>query len=177
MNIALVGCGKIGARRASCLGRHSLRVVADAVHERALDVAGGRPDVIIVNNWSEAVGRPEVDMVIVSTTHDMLAAVSLAAVEAGKHVLVEKPGARRASELVPVIEAARRRNVRVKVGFNHRFHPALLKAKEYVENGAIGDLMFIRGRYGHGGRLGYEKEWRANPVVSGGGNCWIRGCT
>jgi predicted dehydrogenase len=57
----------------------------------------------------------------------------------------------------------------VRVGFNHRYHPALQKAHEIVSNGALGPLMFIRGRYGHGGRVGYDKEWRANPELSGGG--------
>ena len=42
-------------------------------------------------------------------------------------------------------------------------------AKALVDQGAIGELMFIRARYGHGGRLGYDKEWRANPLLSGGG--------
>ncbi|MBA3938130.1 MAG: Gfo/Idh/MocA family oxidoreductase, partial [Planctomycetes bacterium] len=53
--------------------------------------------------------------------------------------------------------------------FNHRYHPALLKAQELVAAGALGELMFCRARYGHGGRLGYEKEWRADPALSGGG--------
>jgi predicted dehydrogenase len=55
------------------------------------------------------------------------------------------------------------------VGYNHRFHPALLKAREIVETGALGPLMFVRGRYGHGGRAGYDREWRADPALSGGG--------
>jgi predicted dehydrogenase len=57
----------------------------------------------------------------------------------------------------------------VKVGFNHRFHPAAQKARALLDGGACGDVMFLRGRYGHGGRLGYEKEWRADPAQSGGG--------
>ncbi|MGA9654011.1 MAG: Gfo/Idh/MocA family oxidoreductase, partial [Polyangia bacterium] len=93
----------------------------------------------------------------------------LAAVEAGKHVLVEKPAARRASELAAVIEAARSRGVLVRVGFNHRYHPALRKAHEMFVAGAVGPLMYLRARYGHGGRVGYQKEWRARPEVSGGG--------
>ena len=60
-------------------------------------------------------------------------------------------------------------NSKVKVGFNHRFHPALLKAREIIDSGDIGELMFIRGRYGHGGRVGYDREWRADPKLSGGG--------
>jgi predicted dehydrogenase len=107
--------------------------------------------------------------VVVATTHDHLAEIALAAVEAGCHVLVEKPAGRRTAELAPVIAAAERNKVVVKAGFNHRFHPALLKAREIVDAGALGALMFVLGRYGHGGRIGYEKEWRAQPEISGGG--------
>ena len=59
--------------------------------------------------------------------------------------------------------------MRVRVGFNHRFHPALRQARSLYESGALGPLMFIRGRYGHGGRVGYDREWRADPTLSGGG--------
>jgi predicted dehydrogenase len=55
------------------------------------------------------------------------------------------------------------------VGFNHRFHPAAQKAREILDAGGCGDIMFLRGRYGHGGRVGYDKEWRADPAKSGGG--------
>ena len=108
-------------------------------------------------------------LILISTTNEYLAKITLAAVTAGKHVLVEKPAGRNPKELIPIIETAKRNNVFVKVGFNHRYHPALLKAKQLVDSGTIGPLMFIRGRYGHGGRLGYEKEWRAIPEKSGGG--------
>jgi predicted dehydrogenase len=116
-----------------------------------------------------AVERRDVDIVIVSTPHDALADITLAAVCAGKHVLVEKPAARRAAELAPVIAAAQHAQVLVRVGFNHRYHAACRKARELFEAGALGELMYIRGRYGHGGRLGYAQEWRANPEQAGGG--------
>jgi predicted dehydrogenase len=57
----------------------------------------------------------------------------------------------------------------VKVGFNHRFHPGLRRLAEEVHSGAHGELMHVRARYGHGGRLGYDREWRADPRRSGGG--------
>jgi predicted dehydrogenase len=60
-------------------------------------------------------------------------------------------------------------NRKVKVGFNHRYHPAIKKAKEIFESGDIGKPMFIRGRYGHGGRIGYDDEWRSKKEISGGG--------
>jgi predicted dehydrogenase len=107
--------------------------------------------------------------VIVATTNNALAPVTLSAVEARKHVLVEKPAALNASEIDTVIDAVSATGVCVRVGFNHRYHPALRKARELFEAGALGPMMFVRARYGHGGRLGYEKEWRANPALSGGG--------
>jgi predicted dehydrogenase len=120
-------------------------------------------------DWREAVSRDDVDVVFVATTHDMLPRVAEQAVAAGKHTLIEKPGARTAKELEPVKAAAARTGALVRIGFNHRYHRAFRKARELFEGGALGDLMFVRARYGHGGRSGYEKEWRANPEISGGG--------
>src|SRR6516164_212186 len=94
---------------------------------------------------------------------------SARAVAAGRHVLVEKPAGRRPAEVAPIVAAAKARGRIVKVGFNHRFHPAIARAKALADEGGIGPLLFIRGRYGHGGRIGYEKEWRFDPDISGGG--------
>jgi predicted dehydrogenase len=106
---------------------------------------------------------------VVATTNDSLAAIARGAVEAGKHVIVEKPAARSVAEIDTVIAAAAAGRRLVRVGFNHRYHPALRKARELADAGALGELMFVRGRYGHGGRPGYDREWRANPALSGGG--------
>ncbi len=168
MNVGIVGCGLIGRKRAQTLGSGKLVACADAVFERARALAAEH-GAQAVADWREMVRRPEVQMVVVATTHDWLAPVTLAAVEAGKHVLVEKPAARRARELEAVAGAARARGVLVRVGFNHRYHPALRKAHEMFLAGAVGPLMYLRARYGHGGRVGYDKEWRARPEVSGGG--------
>jgi predicted dehydrogenase len=138
-------------------------------------VAASVPGAVAGSRWQDAVFRDDVDIVIVATTNEALAPLSLAAVEAGKHVLVEKPAARTTAELDRVIEAAQRYNRRVRVGFNHRYHPAMLEARALIDSGALGPLMFIRGRYGHGGRLGYEREWRADPAKSGGGELMDQG--
>jgi len=166
--VAIVGCGLIGQKRARALGDARVTACCDAAGERAESLARAHQAAACVD-WRDAVRREDVDVVIVATTNDVLAPIALAAIEAGKHVLVEKPAARSAAEIEPLIEAAERKDVRVRVGFNHRYHPALLKAREIVDSGALGDLMFIRARYGHGGRVGYEKEWRADREKSGGG--------
>ena len=99
----------------------------------------------------------------------MLAPIALAAVKNGKHVLVEKPGAIHTQELDELEAAAKKSGALVRVGYNHRYHPAALKTLELFRSGALGPMMFLRGRYGHGGRIGYEKEWRADKKISGGG--------
>jgi predicted dehydrogenase len=176
MRVAIVGCGLIGQKRAKALGRDAeLVVVADTNPARARQLAGQFPGCVACEQWRDAVARPDVDLVIVSTTNDSLAVVTREAVEHKKHVLVEKPAGRSPAELAPVLEAARRAGVVVKVGFNHRFHPAFVKARELFDAGAVGPLLYVRGRYGHGGRLGYDREWRADPKVAGGGELLDQG--
>jgi predicted dehydrogenase len=175
MRVGIVGCGLIGHKRARALGECRLVAVADADPARAARLAAGYPDCLALADWRALVDRPDIDLVIVSAVNNVLAPATLGAVEHGKHVLVEKPAARSAAELRPVVEAARRRGVSVKVGFNHRFHPAFQKARELVDAGALGPLLYVRARYGHGGRLGYDREWRADPVVAGGGELLDQG--
>lgn len=167
--VGIVGCGLIGQKRAKALGVGG-RLVACA------DIDVGRAESLAKNSgakvfadWKGLLALPEVEIVVIATLHDSLAEITLAAVEAGKHVLVEKPAARSATELEPVMAAAEKHGVKVHVGFNHRYHRALRKAKEIINAGELGELMFIRARYGHGARIGYDKEWRANPALSGGG--------
>jgi len=176
MRVGIVGCGLIGVKRAQALGESSrLVAVADRDQARAARLAAEHPGAAIESDPQALCRRDDVDLVVVATTNDALAPLTTAAVLAGKHVLVEKPGARSASELRPVVEAARRTGVTVKVGFNHRFHPGLSKAKALFDEGAIGPLMYVRARYGHGGRLGYEREWRADPRIAGGGELLDQG--
>lgn len=167
--VGVVGCGLIGQKRAKALGIGGrLLACADIDVSRAENLAKSS-EAKVFADWRELVSSPEIDVVIVATLHDSLAEITLAAVEAGKHVLVEKPAARSAAELELVMTAAEKHSVKLHVGFNHRYHRALRKAKEIADSGALGELMFVRARYGHGGRIGYDKEWRAKPELSGGG--------
>ena len=126
-------------------------------------------------DWQSTVAREDIEVVIVCTTHNLLPQIAQAAASHGKHVLIEKPGARRASELNAVRQAANRTGALVRVGFNHRYHRAFVKAREIFESGVLEDLLFVRARYGHGGRPGYETEWRADAAISGGGEAIDQG--
>jgi len=168
-DVAIVGCGLIGRKRLQAMGAERLVACADVDLDRARALADGRAGVTVTDRWQDVVAHPSARMVIVATTNDALTPVASAALDAGKHVLVEKPAARSVAEIDRLIGASRRANRLVHVGFNHRFHPALQQARQIVDSGTLGPLMFMRGRYGHGGRVGYDREWRADPARSGGG--------
>jgi predicted dehydrogenase len=167
MRLAVIGCGFIGSKRAAAAKGHNIVIVCDPDADRREALArqsGARA----VADWRDALSA-NIDAALIATTHDRLAEIALSAVLSGRHVLVEKPAGRTPQESRPIAEAAARARVIAKVGFNHRFHPAIARAKTLADEGAVGPLLFIRGRYGHGGRLGYEKEWRFDPEISGGG--------
>jgi len=175
LQVAIVGCGSIGTKRAAAVSDCGIRICCDTAPGRAEKLAARYPGAEACGDWRAAAAHPEVDIVVVATTHDQLAAVAEAAAAAGKHVLIEKPGARRAAELEPVLRQAQRTGARVRVGFNHRYHRALEEARRIFLTGALGEMMYVRGRYGHGGRPGYEREWRADRTVSGGGELLDQG--
>jgi len=169
MNVSIIGCGLIGEKRAKALGAHRLVAVADTNLKRAEKVAQIGKCAVIYDDWKKAAAHSGAELVIVATSNNWLTPIGLYALEHGKHVLIEKPGARSAEEIKPFLDAARESGKKVKVGFNLRYHPAMLKAREIMDSGALGEMMFLRGRYGHGGRIGYDKEWRADKAISGGG--------
>ncbi len=169
LRIALVGCGLIGQKRLNLLPPGSVTVACDTQLARASKLAAQSPGCRATASFPEAVSAPDVDVVMIATINAALAPIALAAVKNGKHVLVEKPAGIRIAELQELETAARKSGALVRVGYNHRYHPACLKALEIFRSGALGPIMFLRGRYGQGGRLGYEKEWRADAKLSGGG--------
>lgn len=174
MRLGIIGCGLIGTKRARAAAPHPVVAVFDPQRDRAEKLAGECPGARVANSVVDLLAAP-LDAVVIATTHDQLAPLAIQALQAGKHVLAEKPGARSAPELEAVHAVATRAARVVRVGFNHRFHPALLKAHELVRSGVLGPMMYIRGRYGHGGRIGYDKEWRAVPAISGGGEAIDQG--
>jgi len=176
MNCAIIGCGLIGKKRLAALPPGSKMAVAcDTNLSRAQALVDLAKTGRAVADFNEAVADPGVEAVIVATINSTLADISAAAIRAGKHVLVEKPAAISVEQIDRLIALEKKHGVCVRVGFNHRYHPAFIKAREIFDSGVMGELMFIRARYGHGGRIGYDKEWRADPRLAGGGELMDQG--
>jgi predicted dehydrogenase len=175
MRLGIIGCGLIGQKRAAAVSSSDTIVaVADVALDRAEHLAA-KSRAKATADPRELLDDASIDIIVVATPHNQLATLALAAIESGKHVLLEKPGARRPAELDALKAAAAAHGVCVHVGFNHRFHPALRRAYELVKENKLGPLYYIRGRYGHGGRIGYDQEWRSKPEISGGGELLDQG--
>jgi predicted dehydrogenase len=175
LGVAIIGCGLIGKKRVLNLNPDQVLVTCDLTLKRAEDLAKGLPNCKATASAETAIMTPGVEVVFIATLNSSLAPLAMMAVEAGKHVLVEKPGAISVEEMKRLKSLADQKKVMVRVGFNHRYHPAFQKAYEIFNSGALGKMMFIRARYGHGGRVGYEKEWRADAKLSGGGELMDQG--
>jgi predicted dehydrogenase len=177
LGVAVIGCGLIGRRRAAEAAASPtthVAAVVDLDHGAAQQTAaavGGA----VETDWRPAIERRDVQLVCVATPNGFLAEIAEFALAAGRHVLVEKPMGRNLDEARRMRAAAQAAGRRLKVGFNHRYHPALAEARRRLEAGAIGDVINLRCRYGHGGRPGYEKEWRGSLELAGGGELTDQG--
>ena len=176
-NVGIVGAGLQGRRRAQALktvGGSQVVIVADVRQDAAAALAAN-VGCLATSQWDDIVARDDVEAVIICTPPHLHAEIAVAAMKAGKHVLCEKPLARSVDEARAMVRAARKSGVRLKCGFNLRHHPAIRQAHQWYEAGAIGEIDWIRGRYGIGGRPGYDQDWRARAEMSGGGQLMDQG--
>ena len=168
LSVGIAGCGLIGRKRAEALGAGDTLVGCfDVVPEAAEGLAAEYG--CEAHESLDALLGSSPDVVVVAVSHDRRAGLSERCLDAGAHVLVEKPAGLGTVQIERLQAAAERNGRRVKVGFNHRFHPGIARATAEIHSGEHGELMHLRGRYGHGGRIGYDREWRAEPARSGGG--------
>jgi predicted dehydrogenase len=176
MRVAIIGAGLQGQRRATALRAEGSTVVAVAdVNSDAAERLAAASGATASQSWEPAIEREDVDSVIVCTPPHLHETVSVAAMRLGKHVLCEKPLARTVTEAERMVSTARESGVVLKCGFNLRHHPVMAQLRAWVDQSAIGELYYVRARYGIGGREGYDQEWRANSDVSGGGQLMDQG--
>jgi predicted dehydrogenase len=168
LRYGLIGCGEIGRLRADGLRRSGrcLAAVSDLDEARAAAMAGGAA---IERNWRDLIERTDLDAVIVSTPPSLHAEMTIAALRAGKHVLCEKPLARNADECKAMIAAAQECGRFLATGFNYRFYPSVMKARELLDSGVIGKVDHIRSYTGYSAAA-HNHPWLHDAGVMGGGS-------
>ena len=175
INIGLIGCGVVGLKRIENLpASFNLIGCADPIIFTK-KLFKNNKKLLLTKDWKKLLDLKNLDAVIVATTHHLQSKIISKCVEKKIHVFVEKPGGISAKETKKIILRLKKNKITIRVGFNHRFHPSFIKAKELIKKNFIGEILYIRGIYGHGGRLNYEKEWRFNKKFSGGGELIDKG--
>lgn len=168
LGVAVIGLGEIGRIYTSAVAESSAArlVVACDVDAGRLEWAAAELKVPTAAHWEEAIVRDDVDVVAVCLPHHLHYPVGIAALAAGKNVLLEKPMATTVAECDELVSAAAKGGLQLGVSHNRLFLPSIIRARELIQAGAIGDPVLLRQRLGiHEPYTG----WRADPKQSGGG--------
>jgi phthalate 4,5-cis-dihydrodiol dehydrogenase len=164
----IIGLGEIGrVHLASYQRARGARVVAvtdlDAGARRGAAAVAGAVDHRTV---AELLADPQVDVVSVCVPHNLHLEIALAAIAAGKHVLLEKPMAVTVAQCDEIIAAAEDAGVTVGVSHNQLFYPPHIRARELIDSGVLGRSLMLRMRLAIGGKF---SGWRSDPAATGGG--------
>lgn len=180
MRVAIIGCGLIGKKRAEAIklqGEDEIVACYD-INPQASESLSQKYECKSYPTAEQLLKDSDSESIIVSVVNKFAKPFILQALEKNCHVLAEKPlgcNLEESAEILRALSKKQNQYLAVKTGFNLRFHPAILKAKSLMSDGDIGPLFFIRAQYGHGGRPGMEKEWRASKELCGGGELLDQG--
>jgi predicted dehydrogenase len=174
--VGLIGAGMIGKLRARAVGEVAelrLAAVADAREELAREAAGGQARVFADGLAMAREG--DLDAVIVSTPPASHEKLVIGCLEAGKHVLCEKPLATTTEACARMVAAAEASGVTLATGFNLRYTRAAKMARDIMDSGGIGELDHIRAFHGHPGGKEFGHDWVFDKKVTGGGSLMDNG--
>ncbi len=172
LRVALIGAGGIGALRAQAISQipHlALTFVVDLDRVRREQIAN-RYNARGADDFREVVGSDDVDLVIVSTPPNLHAQMVIAALQAGKHVLCEKPLATNVEDARQMCAVAEEKAVLLKTGFNHRYFPCMAFARQLIDSGQLGEVIHVKAYAGHPGGREFGHDWVHDATVTGGGS-------
>jgi predicted dehydrogenase len=168
LKAGIIGLGKMGHIRAEVIQNHpafDLRAVCDVTEGNG----PGSPKVRFFSDYSDLL-KQDLNAVFVCTPNLYIPEIVVNALNRGMHVFCEKPPGRNLNDVILMREAETANpTLKLKFGFNHRYHQAMQDAKSIVDGGRLGKIMWIRGIYGKAGGPRYDQTWRTQPEISGGG--------
>ena len=170
LRVGIAGYGVVGKRRRHFIDLHpSMQTVA--VCDRTFDVSGTFFDGVRYMRTYHELLREPLDVLFVCLTNDVAADATIAGLENGLHVFCEKPPGRDIADVVRVIESERTRpGLKLKYGFNHRYHDSVREALRIVRSGELGPVVNLRGVYGKSAIISFEQtDWRSRRAIAGGG--------
>ena len=176
INIGLIGYGVVGKRRIKSLPNQFNLVACSDPYIKLNKINLNQKKIYITKNWKNLINIKSLNAVIICTTHNLHFTIIKECIKKNLHIFVEKPASVEDTQSKQIIKLLKKKkNIKIRVGFNHRYHPAFLLAKKIINHNKIGKIMYIRAIYGHGGRKNYDKEWRFKKKFSGGGELIDKG--
>jgi predicted dehydrogenase len=182
VNVGVIGAGFMGKAHSLAYAAMPMffwpapaiphrRVIAEVNDELAQEAARRFGYDSGVGDWRRVIDDPDVHLVDIATPNDSHPEIAIAAAEAGKHILCEKPLARTAEEAKAMLDAVERAGVVHMVAFNYRRTPAVALARKLIEEGAIGTIRNFRGTYlqDWSNDPDLPLSWRFNRDVAGSG--------
>lgn len=164
LKVGLIGYGKMGQIRGDEVEASGRGKVTSVYEPGEVEIPYTR-----VESAEAVIADSDVDAVFVCTPNHLNKPLTIAALEAGKHVFCEKPPAFTAAEVTEIRSFEESSGKVLMYGFNHRHHESILRMKALVESGEFGEVLWMRGRYGKSVDESFADHWRANPELSGGG--------
>ncbi len=165
---AIIGYGYMGEiRRRVIEARNDIELVM--VCEPDLTKFKGQVPFKITQDPNDVLNS-DADLVFVCTPNNLIPELTVECLKRGKHVFAEKPPGRSLAD-IELMRTQEDKNPDLKLmfGFNHRYHPGIQRAKNLIESGKFGKLLWVRGVYGKSGGKSFPKSWRNDKAVSGGG--------
>ena len=146
LNAAIVGCRAVAPLHAQALARaDGVRLAAVCDTDRsAAEELGARHGAEVIESYEDVLAREDIDLVHIVTPDELHAPMAVAAAEAGKHALVEKPMAMDLDEMDAILDAAKGNKVRIMCAQSTRFRPKFRAVKEVVDSEKIGRPVFVR---------------------------------
>ena len=166
IKFGFIGCGLIGNKRAKFLKNSSIIGCFDKDQNKA-KLFSKKFNCENFHNYNKLIKK--CDAIIICTPHKYLDKYALISLKFNKNIFIEKPAGTSLNKIKKLINKSKNKNIKIQVGFNHRYHPSIIKALDLIKKNKIGNLMYVRSRYGHGARKDYHKEWRMDKKISGGG--------
>ena len=170
IRVGIAGYGIVGRRRHACITEtNGIEVVAVCDQDPSTSISLAA-DVRFHSDY-QSLFEEDLDAVFVCMSNDITAAVTVAALESGRHVFCEKPPARTMEELAQVITVERTHpDLKLMYGFNHRYHESVEDALRIVRSRELGEVVSLRGVYGKSQLLTFDQPgWRTRREIAGGG--------
>ena len=169
LRVGIAGFGVVGKRRRQYIDLNpAFRTIA--VSDISIDREHEGGDGVRYFNDYERLYESGLDVLFVSLPNYLAADATIRALQRGIHVFCEKPPACNVRDVKRVIEVERQNpEVRLKYGFNHRYHYSVIEAKKLIDSGRYGRVANIRGIYGKSNIISYSGGWRSERNLAGGG--------